>query len=84
MKLSICPRQLDQIADSMRRRLEQNDLIDSLPTVAVGYINPNLDLAHLSMAAAGFRDALADQITVIANAFTLGADDAKKADVVAT
>ena len=84
MKLSICPRQLDQIADSMRRRLEQNDLIDSLPTVAVGYINPNLDLAHLSRAAAGFPDALADQITVIANAFTLGADDAKKADVVAT
>lgn len=84
MSLSIRPQRLDRIADSMRRRLEQNDLTDSLPTVAVGYVSPSMDLARLSAAAGGFRDALAEQITVIANAFSLGADDAKAADVVAT
>lgn len=67
-------------AGDMRRRITDIDLRRTFRDVQVGDAAASRQLATLGTKAGEFLDAMTPQVAAIANAITLGADDASTAD----
>lgn len=71
---------MEDTAGDMRRLITDIDLQRTFRDVEVGDAAASLQLATLSNKAGAFLDAMTPQVAAIANAITLGADDAATAD----
>jgi len=78
--LSIRTTQLRDIAQDVRRRLTASDLKQRLAVPDIGPAAATSQLRLLCVAAAAFPEAMTPQLSGVANALTLGADDAETAD----